>query len=231
MLILEINPMVTSRMADGGPVYFETDLSRLIAEPWNAFSSLAFLVPVVIFLWQLKGNYNKNRFLVYVCAPLLTIGGLGSTFFHALRTSPVFLIMDVMPIALLTLSVSLWFWYKIIPRWYFIVLLLVIITGLHAIPFYFLEGQTAINFSYIITGLMIFLPAIIYQVRTKFSGLKWLLLCILFFALALFFRYADDFPRQVLPMGIHWLWHISCALGAYMLGIYIKNCNSPLRKL
>ena len=44
---------------------------------------------------------------------------------------------------------------------------------------------------------------------------------ILFFAAALFFRYADDMPRQLMPMGVHWLWHLFCAAGAMALGRYL----------
>ena len=73
---------------DDGPIYRETtDLSQFIVEPWNAFSSLTFWIPACIFLWQLQGRYRQQAFVVYFCIPMLVLGGLGSTLFHALRSS------------------------------------------------------------------------------------------------------------------------------------------------
>ena len=221
MLLLDFNPLVSSRLADGGPQYFETNLHRVIAEPWNAFSSLAFLIPVALFLWKLKGHYRENIFLIFVCAPLLAIGGIGSTLFHALRSSPFFLMLDVFPIALLTLSLSLWFCYKLIPKWYFLLIFFIFFAGIRSVSFYFMHGQAAINLSYFLSGLMIFVPGLFYLFRTKFLTVRWLILSILLFSIALIFRFTDDFPRQLLPMGVHWLWHISCAAGALFLGKYV----------
>ena len=188
MLLLDFNPLVSSRLADGGPQYFETNLHRVIAEPWNAFSSLAFLIPVALFLWKLKGHYRENIFLIFVCAPLLAIGGIGSTLFHALRSSPFFLMLDVFPIALLTLSLSLWFCYKLIPKWYFLLIFFIFFAGIRSVSFYFMHGQAAINLSYFLSGLMIFVPGLFYLFRTKFLTVRWLILSIL-----LFFH-CPDFP-------------------------------------
>jgi hypothetical protein len=40
--------------ADGGPIYAETDLSKIVAEPWNAYSSLTFLLPVIYWFFKLR---------------------------------------------------------------------------------------------------------------------------------------------------------------------------------
>ncbi len=90
---------------DGGPIYAETDLSVLFTEPWNALSSLAILLPAVYWAVRLRGDYRTYSFIFY-CIPLLFLGGLGSTLFHAFRVSKWLLLMDVLPTATLTLSVS-----------------------------------------------------------------------------------------------------------------------------
>src|SRR5688572_15572541 len=106
-----------TEVPDHGPIYRETmDLSQFIVEPWNAFSSLTFLIPAFIFLWQLRGQYNRYAFFVYFCSPMLIMGGLGSTLFHAFRSSGWLLAMDVAPIILLVLGISIWIWLKVLPK-------------------------------------------------------------------------------------------------------------------
>lgn len=214
------------RLADGGPVYFETDLSRLIVEPWNAFTSLTFLIPVFYLLWVLRGRYKEYAFLIFWAAPLMAIGGLGSTIYHAFRASSYFLIMDVLPIALLTLSVSIYLWLKILPRWWWVLVVIAVSIALRFIAFSMFKGNAQINSSYFITGLTIFIPGIIFLFKTKFFGLSHLTYSVIFLALALFFRFADDYNPPLLFNGTHWLWHIFTSAGALFLSVYlikIKN--------
>jgi hypothetical protein len=213
------------RLADNGPIYHETNLSNFLVEPWNAFSSLTFLIPAIYFLYTLKGNYKTYSFLVYVCSPLLILGGLGSTFYHAFRASTFFLILDVAPIIVLTLSVSIYFLIKILPHWWYAVAITVIVTASRFLMFGIesLPEQTKINISYFITGLFIFVPALFYMIQTKYHKVKHLLFAILFFCLALFFRFADDWAEPIFTRGTHWLWHICTTVGAYFLGNYIMK--------
>jgi len=95
------------RMHDHGPVYHETDLSNFVAEPWNALSSLIIALPAVYFLIKYRGQYKIHAFIIYFCAPLLIMNGLGSTLFHAFRAHVFFLIMDVLPVVILTLGISI----------------------------------------------------------------------------------------------------------------------------
>lgn len=206
---------------DGGPVYHETDLSQFIAEPWNAISSLVFLVPVFIFLWKLRGNYRKHLFIIAFCAPLLLAGGLGSTLFHAFRSTVIFLILDVLPIVILTMGVSIYFLYRISGNWYIPAVVILASFGLRWLTSEFFQGQDAINIYYAITGSLIFIPAIVYLIRTKGSHWPWIAATVVLFILALLFRFIDDMPDPGMPVGTHWLWHVFCASGAYALGMYI----------
>lgn len=211
---------------DGAMMYHETDFSQLIVEPYNAFSSLAIALPVIYWLYYLRKDYKRYPFLV-ACMPLLFIGGMGSLLFHAFRASRWLLIMDWLPIALLVLMVSLFVWFKVVNKMWLAVLIVLSLSVLRfVVPFSFnLRGHTAINWSYFIGGVTMFLPILILTIRTNAYELELLVLSIFFFALALFFRYYDTLPNQFLPMGTHWLWHICCGLGIMPLSFYIKHLS------
>jgi predicted membrane channel-forming protein YqfA (hemolysin III family) len=93
--------------------------------------------------------------------------------------------------------------------------------GLRFVVFGFVQGSAAINMSYFITGLMIFLPAIIFTVKTGFLDARNLVLSAIFLFIALFFRYADDWENQLFAAGTHWLWHIFTSAGALTLTLYL----------
>lgn len=215
LIILQVSPL------DGGVVYAETDLNNFVAEPWNALSSLTFLIPAFYWFIKLKGEYRNYPFLV-TCMPLLVLGGIGSTIYHAFRTSYFFLLMDVVPIALLTLIVGIYFWWKVIEKWSYVAIISIVFIALRFMAYNEIAfgRQQAINISYFITGIMIFVPAFLLLLKTNYHGLKTLIGATLLFILSLTFRQIDT-PFFFLPMGTHWLWHVSCAAGAYFLGQYL----------
>ncbi|AEA45454.1 ceramidase domain-containing protein [Fluviicola taffensis] len=216
----------TLQIIDNGPIYRETkDLSLLIVEPWNAWSSLTFLVPALIFLWQLRGHYSEYKFIIWFCCPLLVLGGLGSTFFHAFRASYLLLLMDALPIIVLVLGISIWMWLKVLPQKIYLVWILLIFGGLTILSGFFLEGQDRISASYFFRGWMLLLPCYLFLRRTAFQNATKFLVALLFFVLALLFRFLDEkLYVSFMPWGTHWLWHVSTAFGAYFLGDYlIKN--------
>ena len=214
---------------DHGPVYRETtDLSLFIVEPWNAWSSLTFLVPVFIFLWQLRGKHNQYAFIVWFCCPLLVLGGLGSTFFHAFRTSTLLLLMDAIPIIILVIGISIWMWLKVLPKKIQLLWVLLIFFGLTFLSMQFLSGQDRISAGYFFRGWMLLLPCYLFLRQTKFKNSGRLFTAIAFFCLALLFRFLDEkIEIAFMPWGTHWLWHVSTAFGAFFLGEYlIKNAYS-----
>lgn len=213
----------TLQIIDNGPIYRETkDLSLLIVEPWNAWSSLTFLVPALIFLWQLRGHYSEYKFIIWFCCPLLVLGGLGSTFFHAFRASYLLLLMDALPIIVLVLGISIWMWLKVLPQKIYLVWILLIFGGLTILSGFFLEGQDRISASYFFRGWMLLLPCYLFLRRTAFQNATKFLVALLFFVLALIFRFTDEkIYLSFMPWGTHWLWHVSTAFGAYFLGNYL----------
>ncbi len=216
-------------LTDMGPVYYETDLDHLghtVVEPFNAYSSLAMaLTAVLIWIFLLRSNFRSSPFLAYVFAPLLFLGGIGSTLFHAFRSSQFFLMLDWLPILLLTILLSLHYWYKLFPRWLFIVGMTLLIILARGIPAIWLRGSMAINVSYFLSGVLILIPLFIYMYRNRFHQGRYILFSVIALLIALGFRYTDDFDHLILPMGTHWLWHIFSALGAWLLGVYIYKSS------
>lgn len=227
MLLSRIQP------SDGGPIYSETDLEKAFVEPWNALSSLLFLIPALYWGIKLRGKYTSYPFLTF-CIPLLFLGGLGSTLYHAFRNSAFFLMLDVLPITILTLSVSIFFWIRVTKKWWQAVLF--IIVPVYLIQYFIyqsLEGQKPININYFITGVNIFLPILIILVKTNMKHAKYIILAIFFFSLGLVCRELDDSRFIGLPMGTHFLWHAFTATGAFLLSEYLYRYRniSILQKL
>lgn len=219
-----------SFVTDQGPIYHETMPGRLIVEPWNAFSSLLYLIPAIIFLINLRGHYGKYTFLIYFAIPLLFLGGTGSTFYHAFRTWRWMMFLDVMPIFILTMGVSAYFMYKLFHRWWIVAFIIILFLFLRSFSFGRMDLQTAINISYLSTGLIIFIPAICYAYSKKWQFALYLSLAAILLGVSLFFRYFDDFPNQFMKPGTHWLWHLFSAAGAMMLGLYLFKTADPLKR-
>jgi hemolysin III len=215
---------------DGGPVYAETNLQNWFVEPFNAISSLAYLVPAFYWWRKLKGRHFEFAFLSF-CLPFLVLGGIGSTLYHAFRNSVLLLYMDVFPIAVVTLMVSIYLWIKVLPKSWFIVFILApflysryVIYGVVSSGLFLgkpVSAQTVINITYFITGTMIFLPSILLLIKYKFENWSVLVTSCLLFILGLTFRRIDDWDWGFLYMGTHFLWHISTAAGSWMLAEYL----------
>jgi hemolysin III len=212
---------------DGGPIYQETplELSHWLVEPWNALSSLFIIMPGIYFFFKLRGQYSRHRLLTW-CIPLLILGGLGSTFFHAFRTESIFLVMDVAPTALLFLIVSGYFWYRVIGNPWIAAGLIVV---LMAIPFSFFfilpRGSLSINLSYAVRGTIFFLPLVLILARTHYKYALMIFSALVFFGLALLFRSVDKDVNTVLPMGSHFLWHVCTGVGGLLVAEYIYRLD------
>ena len=201
---------------DNGPLYAETqNLKQLVVEPFNAISSLTFLIPAIY--WIRK---SKNPFLLY-CGILLITGGIGSTLFHGFRYHPFFLYLDFVPIAILSLSVSVYFWQKVLGKWYWTATILVVSFAIRYFIFRDLPHHTSINASYFLNGCLIFIPMILVMVKTNYKAAFNIFAGIFFFGFALLCRQIDIYQFDFLPMGTHFIWHISSAVGAWFIANYI----------
>ena len=174
------------KLPDGAGLYAETRIDAWLKEPWNAFSSLTFWLPVFYWLYKLRGRYREHIFLT-ACMPLLFIGGLGSALFHAFRASSFLLLLDVLPILLLFVGMTFYFWQKILPAWWQLVLLVGVYIGLSVIISTYANPPASTNLSYLLRGVALFLPAVLLLKRIHYKGSFLLASTITLFILALVF--------------------------------------------
>lgn len=209
---------------DGGQVYAETDMSRFIVEPWNAISSLFILFPAIYWGIKLRGKYLEYPFITF-CIPLLFLGGLGSTLFHAFRSSRFLLLLDITPTAILTLALAIYFWVKVLPSRWWIIPVIGSGVGLRIWIFQTMEGQASANASYAVSGIMLFIPTLLLLYKTKLAYSYFIFFSLGLFVLALIFRQTDNLQQNLLPMGTHFLWHILTGLGAFFLAEYLYKVH------
>ncbi|MDT0647418.1 hypothetical protein RM545_12020 [Zunongwangia sp. F260] len=93
---------------DSGPVYQEAIAGMFPVEPFNAFSSVFFLI-FAIYFWAKSFPYYKEQKFLALSIHLLKIGFIGGTVYHATRSHEIWLILDWLPILLLCLAVSVYF--------------------------------------------------------------------------------------------------------------------------
>ncbi len=211
--------LLTERLRDGGPRYAETDTGRLVAEPWNAATALVFLGLVVFWALRLRGRYGRYPFLS-ACLPILAVGGVGGTAYHAFRASWVFLVMDFLPIYLLGVAATAYLWVQVRPRWWqvaaTVVLCVLVGSAGRALP-----AQYGISLSYAALGLLLLAPVALLLARTRFRDGGWVVAALACFGAALFFRLRDAWLPPLLPMGTHWLWHLFGAAATAALIEYL----------
>ena len=208
---------------DGGPIYKETLGSGdfWFYEPWNAISSLAIVLPALYWAFVLKDRRFKDFMFMWYCIPLLILGGTGSTLFHGFRNSSWLLWLDVMPTAILTMSIGVLFWVRYTKNWFFTAGLFLSSFAGRIFAYELLPGHTATNLAYFITGTLIFLPILLYLHRIKWLGLKWIIFSVVFLIISLLFREIDKYDIFNLPMGTHFLWHLFSGVGAYFLARFL----------
>lgn len=220
---------------DNGPLYHEFCSDEFVKEPWNAYSSLVFFIPVIYWFWRLRGEYNQHKFLVFIL-PFLFLNGLGSTLFHAFRIHNFFLYLDFMPALVVNISVSTYLWTKVLGKWYYGLLTIIgfyvlSFTVIRFLPEY--RGGAA-NIGYAFVGLSFAIPLFIILARTKFYKWHLIALTMLSLGLALTFRILD-FPNpnpfpNVFPQGTHFLWHIVSSFAVFFLGGYIYHLDKRIKR-
>ena len=209
---------------DGGPIYAETDFSQTIVEPFNAVSAFLFLIVVVYFAQRFsrRGNWREHRF-VAASLPFLAIGGLGGTLYHAFRMSKAFLLMDWLPIAILTLAAGIYFLsFLVKPRWWALVIVLGIMAGqmlffkLVASGTLPINRHMAINTNYAVMAIAVALPILLYLRKRDWVHTRLFVLAVLSFAGAWVFRMLDSAEGMPSP-GTHWLWHLFGAVATLLV--------------
>lgn len=212
-------------ITDGGPIYTETQLDRFIVEPLNASSNVLFLIIAVFWALRVYREPQPNRFLG-ACLPVLFLGFVGGTVYHAFRAHPFWLLLDWLPIFGLTVAASVRYVRKLSPPW--------AVVGLsYGIPFLCLSLIAASlpehlievvmpALGYTTLALWVLAPLVAYVVRHP--GVNWrpIVSAVGLFVAAITFRSLDrlaPFPFE--ETGTHFLWHIFGAASAHFVVLFI----------
>lgn len=218
-MLAEIHP------PDGGLVYTETDLHHFFPEPFNMVSSALFLIPGIYWLIKVKG-FSRGYAFLSIATWLLLIGCIGSTTYHGLRRWHIFIMMDWVPIAILCLLSSVYFWIKFSGKNYVGAIALIVFLGLtfgirQFMPKY--DIQLMISLNYTIMVLMIVLPLMLLLWRMRWHN-SWLVFCALIsFGLAIGFRVYDKYTG--LSIGTHFLWHTFGAIATSLMFVFIYRVS------
>ena len=206
---------------DGGAMYTETNLHHFFPEPWNMITSALFLIPALYWIIKLKGFNRQYKFLS-IASWILLIGCIGGTIYHGLRRWRIFLFMDWLPIAILCLLASIYFWAKVTGKWIWGILAFLIFIGLEALirnSFHYTNVQIMISLNYAVMVLLVLLPLILLLIRMHGHNLGLVLLALLSFAVALFFRVIDQWAP--ISIGTHFLWHLFGVEATSLIFIFI----------
>jgi hypothetical protein len=216
---------------DFGPIYTETlpglAAGLLPVEPWNTWSNLVFVLLFVHIAFRTRLDYQRYP-LIVISLPILAIGIIGGTIYHATRSHVVWLFMDFMPILILTSAAALAFWREVIGTWSRAVLffLLVAVSG-RALGFALAtERSVQISLGYLSAALSILLPLAILVRRVKWRGLGLLCGIALTFSAAVACRMLDRAGTpSPFPMGTHFLWHVFGGASVWMLMLLVIRLN------
>ncbi len=209
---------------DTGHIYQETVLGRFPVEPFNTASNLLFLFIIIYWTIKIYPELSKYRFLVYVLTTLF-IGYVGGTIYHATRSHEVWLLMDWVPIFILGVSAVVYFFRKLGIHW-------LIMTTLVLFPFVLMIALRTVDFilrsmrnliEYTSLALVILIPIFAYLRKTNWLFKERILVGLLLFCVALFFRTIDntEISNEYFPMGTHFLWHTFGALAVHAVINYL----------
>jgi hypothetical protein len=215
----------SSRPPDHGPIYAETNLDRVIAEPLNALSTLIFLAAVVY--WAAKALRRGRRHPVtLVSLPILAVGFVGGFVYHATRSHRIWLMMDVFPILILALIASAYLWSRVLGR--VSAALLLTLASVGGFPLIHTSGMLPRRgrfvSGYVYLALIIILPAFLSLVRRGWRQWHSLALAAGSFAAAVFFRQADRWVAELgFAPGSHFLWHLFGGIATFFVMRYLYD--------
>lgn len=206
---------------DHGPLYRETRIDRFPVEPWATASNLIFLLLALYWARRIRRHWRSHP-IVVAAIPILLLGWIGGTIYHATRSHPAWLVLDWMSIALLLWMAGMVFWRRLTGYQGLAV-------ALSGLPFFLsalvisrsLPLHWRITFNYALMDLALTLPAVWHCARRYPGGWRWLAGASAAFAAALLFRQWDRTAPDFLPMGTHFLWHLFGGVAAFCVFGYL----------
>ncbi len=227
MLAVTLMQAATTFPNDSGPIYKETIQGRFPVEPFNTFSNLIFLFIVIYFGLKVYREPKKHPFLVWAL-PVIGLGFIGGTVYHASRSAEIWLLLDWVPITALSLAGVVYFIFKWMETWpkrlLLIALMSFVFVGLRALPF---PVKIQITLGYIITALTVAVPILGYLYKSQWRNVGYVMMAFGIFGIAVFFRFLDRrMSIDFFWMGSHWLWHIFGGTAVFFLIQYIYKDNA-----
>ncbi len=218
---------------DQGPVYHETDMSRIPVEPWSMFSNLIFLLVFIYFAARTKFNYRKYPLLT-VFLPTLLLGWVGGTIYHALRCNNIWLLLDYIPIMFLVLMSSIYFWREVVGKWILVFTFTLLPVVIYRLIYetLTLSHSVSISIGYSVLALIVIIPLVLHCVRKNPRGWKILAGAFGSFFIAIAFRVLDDRGlASFLPMGTHFLWHFFGGFCCFFMLYYVYESEKIKNEL
>ncbi len=210
---------------DQGPIYRETDMSRIPVEAWSTASNLIFLLVFIYFAVKTKFSYKKFPLLViFLC--ILLIGWIGGTIYHATRSHNIWLLMDYMPIMFLVLMSSIYFWRQIVGKWIlvFTFTLLPIVAYRLVYETFTISHSVSISIGYSVMALVVVIPLILHCILKNPKAWGFPVGALLSFIIAITFRVLDNQGLvEFMPMGTHFLWHIFGGFSSFFMMYYVYS--------
>ena len=213
---------------DQGPIYQETNMANCPVELWCTLSNIVFLAVFIFFAVKTRFKYSKYP-LLSISLPVLFIGWLGGTVYHATRSHNIWLWLDYMPILFLVLIATIYFWREVVGKWLwvFIFTLLPIVTYRVIYEFLALPHSVSVSIGYSVMASVVVIPLVLHCIRKYPAGWKLLAASLLSFAVAITCRTMDNGEASsLLPMGTHFLWHIFGGLCSFFMFYYLYNSET-----
>ncbi|WP_268745436.1 ceramidase domain-containing protein [Methylomarinum vadi] len=180
----------------------------------NALSNIAFLI-AAWFAWRLVKQRKCSNGGANVLIVLIVGIGLGSFAFHTLANRWS-MIMDLIPILLFQL-VYYWLYGRKIMQ-------LKALQSIALLSVFLVLISLGKLYPQIFNGSLLYFPTLLLlAIISLFHYLhkkteRWLILGVFaLFLLSLSFRTLDNLLCQQIPLGTHFLWHLSCGLTVYLL--------------
>ncbi len=208
-----------------GPIYCETLIAASNSfpiEPVNTYTSLIpFALGVVALVWLWKRR--ERSYLLNSIALFLALTGLGSALWHGVRT-PLSLSLDVFP-GLVAFLLIVWTWpYLLGGRVWSYATIVGIFGGTFVLTRLFGTAENngppmAVFFVIAIAGAaMVYLTYKKKGKRLALLGLSVIALA----TLAALVRSTDLLTCEVIPVGIHFLWHVFLGNAAFVAIIFLS---------
>jgi hemolysin III len=192
-------------------------------EPWSTWTNLVFLFVIVYWARRLRGQWRR-QFLLSLSLPLLTIGWVGGTLYHATRSHDIWLMLDWCPIVMLILLAAYWLWRRLLPGSILaaataLLLPVILAAGMARLLVY--AGRSGISASYAILAAGVVVPAVLNCVRQRHAW-PWLAGVIVCFVAALTFRILDEpLADAGWPHGSHYLWHLFGGFATFLMFAFL----------